>query len=92
MAWNFDGPFAVITDRGVKIQLVETPPPLLSVEITASIQRGLERKVANKLAQHGFRGSRVCFDHVQKMMASSKGDGRSKFAALSVFVGGRVVV
>ena len=30
LEWSFQGPFVAITDRGVKILLVETPPPFLA--------------------------------------------------------------
>jgi len=90
IGWSFEGPFTLVSDQGVKIQLFETSPRLLSKLLRAAMQRHWQAKMATKLEPEGFAAKRVCPDPIRMVINSgwAKKCKLEAFTAVKAFCGG----
>ena len=91
MGWEEDGPFNVVTDRGLKLCLIETPPPLMAKLMREAIQRVHEAgMIKGRPAEQLEEGcSRICVDHVRNALCSKRLRGPPGLAsALTAVAGG----
>ena len=91
MGWKEDGPFNVVTDRGLKLCLIETPPPLMAKLMREAIQRVHEAgMIKGRPAEQLEEGcSRICVDHVRNALCSKRLRGSPGLAsALTAVAGG----
>ncbi len=75
IGWKMVGPFTMVTDRGDEIPLTAYSPILIKQLMHEATLRGLERQLGESMHKsgcEGFRGRRVCLDHVRSRLSSDR--------------------